>query len=101
VSEKEYFISFVEEFGGNPKFNDWTFGRIEVHYPNGHPEQNQWGYHEEEIRLIVRPEKREQYYDFSEHWDFMHVTEYHYHWLKDFVAREYYDVEGMLEVMDG
>lgn len=28
--EGEYLLSFVEEFGFNPKYRDWVYGRIEV-----------------------------------------------------------------------
>ena len=87
MSEQDYFISFVEEFGSNPDYFDWIFGRIEVYYP--HPLSNPYGYADEEIHWMVQPENRDRFYEFRDRWDFIDITEYHLNWLRDWVKKKY------------
>ena len=89
----KHFISFIEEFSMNPKYQGWSFGRIEVHYPPSHPEANKWGYTDEEIRWCVCPSSRDKFFEFRERWDFIDITEYHLNWLRDFMKRKYQEYE--------
>lgn len=65
-----YFLSFIEE--GYVGVKDIVFGRVEI-YTNLKSED----YAIDELRFVFADtsEKRKEFYDFREKWDFIDVTE--------------------------
>ncbi len=62
----KYFLSFIEEFGFNPKYKDYIFGRVEIY-------ANDDDYASDEIRFMTKDLKGFQ--KFRDKWDFMDVSE--------------------------
>lgn len=72
-----YFLSFIEE--GYVGVNDVVFGRVEI-YTNLKPEE----YAIDELRFVFADtqEKRKEFYNFREKWDFIDITEKEYEAMK-------------------
>lgn len=60
-----YFLSFIREFGGNPDYADYSFGRVEVSRPGDK-------YPSEEIRFCTS--RLNEFERFRDRWDFQDVT---------------------------
>ena len=61
------FLSFVEEFGSNPAYARYNFGRIEV------CGDNPYGFADREIRFCTP--RLDEFAAFREAWDFRDVTD--------------------------
>ena len=81
---KKYFISFVGEGIFNPKYRDYTGGRIEVSDNENH------GHYPvcEEIRYFTN---NSTFWEFMEKWDFKDITQEELNELRETVKRNYYN----------
>ncbi len=70
MQNKNIFISFVEEAIMNPDYCGYIGGRIEVY----RPEDEDKGYHSEEIRFLTN--ESERFNAFRDKWDMRKITQY-------------------------
>lgn len=80
-----YFLSFIQEFGNNPDYQDWIFGRLEVFYPRKIARED--GYQDEEIPFYTP--KRYEFWKFREKYDFKHVTRNRFLKVKKIIEEKY------------
>ena len=78
------FLSFVEEFIFDPKYTDYTAGRIEVH-----PEDSDTGYATEEIRYFT--DKRDEFSRFRDQFDYETVSDEALADIRRIVAERFYE----------
>lgn len=82
--KKLYFLSFIEEFVMNPKYNDYIAGRIEVY-----DKTSDNVYAVEEIRWFTK--KQKEFIKFRENWDFKDINQKSLDWLRVFMEENYCD----------
>ena len=80
LTMKPYFLSFIEEYGSNPAYKDYIFGRVEVYDKIG-------GATSEEIMFCTK--KRRLFSRFREKWDFYPVTKEQLDKVRDAIGKRF------------
>jgi len=81
---KKYFISFVEEFIFNPKYQDYIAGRVEIYLRKSQ-------YNIDELRFFTK--KIKKFNRFRNKWDLEEVSEKQLKKIRKIIAKEFNEIE--------
>ena len=81
---KKYFISFVEEFIFNPKYQDYIAGRVEIYLRKSQ-------YDIDELRFFTK--KIKKFNHFRNKWDLEEVSEKQLKKIRKIIAKEFNEIE--------
>mgnify|MGYP000870000705 FL=1 len=81
---KKYFISFVEEFIFNPKYQDYIAGRVEIYLRKSQ-------YDIDELRFFTK--KIKKFHRFRDKWDLEEVSEKQLEKIRKIIEKEFNEVK--------